>query len=74
MPTKSKLRFKVGDRVRLRLGARLVTGTVVEDLGNLDVGRKQLVRIEVPFTATDPQVFEVPAALLMQASRRRAAA
>ena len=73
VPTKIKPRFKVRDRVRFRLGAHLWTGTVVEDLGRIGVGGRQLVRVQVPLAETDPQVFELPAELLMPAPRRRAA-
>jgi len=74
MPTKTKHRFKVGDRVRFRLGARVVAGTVVEDLGKIGVAGQQLVRVEVPLDATELREFEIPAALLTPSPRRRAAA
>lgn len=74
VPTKTKHRFKVGDRVRFRLGAHVVAGTVVEDLGKIGVAGEQLVRVEVPLEATDPQEFDMPAASLTLSSRRRAAA
>lgn len=74
VPTNTKHRFKVGDRVRFRLGARVVAGTVVEDLGKIGVAGQQLVRVEVPLDATFPRKFEMPAALLTPAPRRRAAA
>ena len=73
VPTKKKPCFKVRDRVRFRLGAHLVTGTVVEDLGMIGVGGRQLVRVQVPFAETDPQVFALSADLLTPAPRRRAA-
>lgn len=74
VPTKTKLRVKVRDRVRFRLGAHVVTGTVVEDLGNIGVGGRQLVRVQVSLDAAEPHVFDVPAELLIPAPRRRAAA
>lgn len=74
VPTKTKHRFKVGDRVRFRLGARVVAGTVVEDLGKIGVAGQQLVRVEVPLDAPYLQEFEVPTALLTPSPRRRAAA
>ncbi|TMQ21024.1 MAG: hypothetical protein E6J90_06470 [Deltaproteobacteria bacterium] len=74
MSTKTKLRIKVRDRVRFRLGVHLWTGTVVEDLGKIGVGGEQLVRVQVPLESTEPQVFELSAALLTPAPRRRAAA
>lgn len=74
VPTKTKHRFKIGDRVRFRIGARLVVGTVVEDLGRIGVGGQQLVRVEVPIDATYLRVFEAQAAELTLLPRRRAAA
>jgi hypothetical protein len=74
MPVKSKHRFKVGDRVRFRLGAHLVTGTVVEDRGSIGVRGEQVVRVEVPLDRTYTRDFELPTGLLSRAPRRRAAA
>jgi hypothetical protein len=74
VPTKTKPRFKVGDRVRFRLGAHVLAGTVVEDLGKIGVAGQQLVRVEVPLEATDPQEFELSTEWLTLAPRRRAAA
>ena len=74
VPTKTKHRFKVGDRVRFRLGAHVLAGTVVEDLGKIGVSGQQLVRVEVPLDATDPQKFELSTELLTPSPRRRAAA
>jgi hypothetical protein len=74
VPTKKKLRFKVRDRVRFRIGAHLWTGTVVEDLGMIGVGGRQIVRVQAPLAETDPLVFDLSADLLMPAPRRRAAA
>jgi hypothetical protein len=67
-------RFKVGDRVRLRLGARLVAGRVVEDLGQIGVARQQLVRVEVSLDTAQVHEFEVSAGVLVPVPRRRAAA
>ena len=72
--TKANHQFKVGDRVRFRLGARVVAGTVIEDLGKIGVAAQQLVRVEVPLDATYLREFEVPSALLTPYPRRRAAA
>jgi hypothetical protein len=74
VPTKMKHRFKVGDRVRFRLGARMVAGTVVEDLGKIGVAGQQLVRVEVPLDPTYLQEFEISTAFLTPSPRRRAAA
>jgi len=74
MPTKPKHRFKVGDRVRFRLGAHVLAGNVVEDLGKIGVAGQQLVRVEVPLDTTDPQEFDISTELLTPSPRRRAAA
>lgn len=70
---KTKHQFRVGDRVRFRLGARLVLGRVVEDLGRIGVDAQQLVRVEVPLDMTYVREFELPGAMLTPAPRRRAA-
>jgi hypothetical protein len=74
VPKRTKRRYKVGDRVRFRLVARVLAATVVEDLGEIGIGGEQLVRVEVPMESTWPQVFEVGASALTPASRRRVAA
>jgi hypothetical protein len=74
VPTKSKERFKIGDRVRFRLGAHLITGTVVEDRGSIGIRGQQLVRVEVPLDTTYVRQFELPTEVLSRAPRRRAAA
>jgi hypothetical protein len=74
VPVKKKHRFKVGDRVRFRLGTHVASGPVVEDFGNIGVGGEQLVRVEVSMDATTKLVFEVGADSLTLAGRRRAAA
>jgi len=74
VPAKTKHRFKLGDRVRFRLGAHIVAGTVVEDLGKIGAAGEQLVRVEVPLDATYHREFEISTAFLTPAPRRRAAA
>lgn len=74
VPAKTKPLIKIGDRVRFRLGARIVAGTVIEDLGKIGVAGQQVVRVEVLLDATNPQEFELSTELLMPSSRRRAAA
>jgi hypothetical protein len=54
-----------GDRVRFKLGAHRVVGTVVEDRGLIGVGGRQLVRVEVDPTYL--RELEIPAALLTAA-------
>lgn len=56
--------FKTGERVRFRLGAHDVAGTVVEDLGNIGARREQILRVEVVLDPTSVQQFELPASLL----------
>jgi len=62
-----KPRFKVGDRVRFKLGAHRVLGTIVEDRGPIGLDGRQLVRVEVELDATYLREFEIPAALLTAA-------
>ena len=64
---------RVGDRVRFRLGARDVAGTLIEDLGKIGIAGQRLDRVEVPLDATYLQAFEIPTALLTPVPRRRAA-
>lgn len=65
----------VGTRVRFRLGAREITGTIVEDLGLIGVGRRRIVRVEVPIDSTYLKQFDVPAEELkpIQPRHRRSA-
>ena len=63
----TKIHFKVGDRVRFKLGANRVVGTVVEDRGLIGVGGRQLVRVEVKLDPTYLREFEIPAVLLTAA-------
>jgi hypothetical protein len=60
----TKSHFKVGDRVRFKLGAHRVVGRIVEDRGFIGVGGRQLVRVEVEVDPTCLREFELPAALL----------
>jgi hypothetical protein len=63
----TKTHFKVGDRVRLKLGAHRLVGTVIEDRGFIGRDGRQLVRVEVKLDPTYLRQFEVPAALLTAA-------
>lgn len=60
----TRTRFKVGDRVRFKLGAHHVVGRVVEDRGSIGIDGRQLVRVEVEIDPTCLREFELPAALL----------
>ena len=53
----------VGTRVKLLLGIDWVEAIVIEDRGNLAVGRRRLlrVRLEIPHTG-EPLEMEIPAA------------
>jgi hypothetical protein len=73
-PKRMKHRYKVGDRVRLRFGAHMVTATVVEDCGGIGIGGRQLVSVRVPLESTCPIVFVAAAEMLTPAPRRRVAA
>lgn len=63
----TKTHFKVGDRVRFRLGAHSVVGRVIEDRGPIGIDGRQLVRVEVELDPTYLREFELPAALLTAA-------
>lgn len=45
-PSRSGRRFKVGDRVRFRRAVSEMTGTIIEDRGNLGGGGERVYRIE----------------------------
>ena len=53
-------KFRIGDKVRLSFGNRIVTGTVVEDRGRIGVGGRQLFRIIVK-TGDGERALELPA-------------
>jgi hypothetical protein len=67
VPLMSKTIFRIGDRVRFKLGAHRVLGTIIEDRGPIGLDGRQLVRVEVELDATYLQQFELPAALLTAA-------
>jgi hypothetical protein len=52
--------FRVGDRVRVRLGPQSPVGTIVEDRGRIGAGGRRLFRIEVLFDRTNLATIEVP--------------
>lgn len=52
--------FRVGDRVRVRLGPQTLVGTIVEDRGFLASGGRQLFRVKVEFDRTNTTFLEVP--------------
>jgi hypothetical protein len=52
-------RFRIGDRVSLRLGAGTSFGTIVEDRGLLGAGRR-LFRVKVDFDPPNVTFIELP--------------
>ena len=52
--------FRVGERVRVRLGLREVPGTIVEDRGFLGSGGSRLLRIMAEFDQGNTMYMEVP--------------
>jgi hypothetical protein len=65
----SQTTFKVGNRVRFRLGAHNVLGRIVEDRGNIGVNGRRLFRVEVQLDPTYVQVFELPIDALKPAAQ-----
>jgi hypothetical protein len=59
--------LKVGQRVTFRMGGRVVSATVVEDLGHIGVKGRRILRVEVPIDAAYHAVFDVPAEELQAA-------
>lgn len=52
--------FRVGDRVRIPLGRRKVTGVIVEDRGAIGVRGQHLYQILVPMDPFEPAAYELP--------------
>jgi hypothetical protein len=66
--------LKVGDRVRFQFGTSRWVGRVVEDLGPLGRGGRQIVRVVAPIDPTGEMSFELPAeAFTLVKPRARAA-
>jgi len=59
--TQSETRFVVGGHVKLEFGGRDVIGRIVEDLGNIGVRGRQLLRIEASLPLDKVMTFELPA-------------
>jgi len=68
---KRKPDFRVGEKVAIRLGGRLLHGVIIEDRGNLGPGGTRLLRVEVKAKENaadrDAGQFEVPAEALVPA-------
>ena len=60
-PTSKSRPLAVGDRVSFMFGVRRVTGTIVEDRGNIGVGGRQLVGIRMRVGLDEERVIEMPA-------------
>jgi hypothetical protein len=52
--------YRVGDRVRVRLGPQSPVGTIVEDRGFIASGGRRLFRVQVEFDQTNTTYMEVP--------------
>lgn len=62
--------YRVGDRVKFKLGARDVVATVIEDRGLIGHGGEQIVRVATPPDSTYHGEFEVSASLVSPAHGR----
>lgn len=61
MPKTKRKIVRVGDQVGIEMAGRIRTATVIEDRGNLGVGGKRVVRIDVETDpSTDHYRVEVP--------------
>ena len=60
--------FKVGDRVRVRLGVNNSLGTIVEDCGWLASGGRRLFRVQVDFDPPNTTFIELPEEELLAAN------
>lgn len=59
-----KYLYRVGDRVKMRLGVHDVVATVIEDRGFIGHAGQQVVRVTVPVDPTHETQFEVSASLV----------
>ena len=62
--------YRVGDRVKFKLGAHDVVATVIEDRGFIGHGGEQIVRVTAPADSTYHGEFEVSASLVSLAQGR----
>jgi hypothetical protein len=70
MATRVRHLYRVGDSVKLKLGARDVVATVIEDRGLIGHGGEQVVRVATPADSTYHGEFEVSASLVSPAQGR----
>jgi hypothetical protein len=54
-------RFKVGDRVRFKVGTRRVSGVIIEDRGLLAAGPQPLYAVRTRLDEYNESIFEMPA-------------
>ena len=70
MATTVRNLYRVGDRVKLKLGAHDVVATVIEDRGFIGHGGEQIVRVTTPVDSSYHGEFEVSASLITPAQSR----
>src|SRR5260370_2301285 len=58
--THGQSRFRVGDRVRVDLGRRKLTGVIVEDRGAIGAQGRQLFQVDIPMDPFEPMSVELP--------------
>ena len=56
--------YRVGDHVKMKLGAREIVATVIEDRGFIGHAGQQVVRVSVPGDPSQEAEFEVSASLV----------
>lgn len=63
--------YRVGDVVKLKLGANVVSATVIEDRGFLGHGGTQVVRVSLPLEGvdSDDREFDVSASYIEPARK-----
>lgn len=58
--THGRAAFQVGDRVRIDLGRRKLTGVIVEDRGAIGVQGRRLFQVSIPIDPFEPMMMELP--------------
>jgi hypothetical protein len=58
--TYGRSRFNVGDRVRVDLGRRKLTGVIVEDRGAIGAQGRHLFQVDIPMDPFEPMSMELP--------------
>lgn len=57
--TRGRPEFHVGDRVKVQLGPRKLTGMISEDRGPIGVRGRRLFQVQVPTDPYEPMILEV---------------